>query len=225
MAFSLSDVVPWGRNLSEYLRMFALDDGDLDRRIVGCADGPASFNAEMAAAGAFVLSVDPLYGFPADAIMRRIEETFETVLDGMKDNRDAYNLPPGVEPEHVAATRLRAMKLFLQDLPGGLEEGRYLDGSLPELPIPDDIADLALCSHFLFTYSNVLDLPFHLDAILEMRRIAAEVRVFPVIDMSGQASPHLEPVCDGLARRGFKAELVQVPYELQRGGHTMLRVT
>ena len=187
--------------MSEYLRMFALDDGDLDRRIVGCADGPASFNAEMAAAGAFVLSVDPLYGFPADAIMRRIEETFETVLDGMKDNRDAYTLP------------------------GGLEEGRYLDGSLPELPIPDDIADLALCSHFLFTYSSVLDLPFHLDAILEMRRIAAEVRVFPVIDMSGQASPHLDPVCDGLARRGFKTELVQVPYELQRGGHTMLRVT
>ena len=225
MAFALSEVVPWGRNLAEYLRMFALDEGDLDRRIIGFADGPASFNAEMAAGGAVVLSVDPLYGCSADAILRRIEETFETVLDGMRDNRDAYNLPPGVEPEHVAATRLRAMKLFLQDLPAGREEGRYLDASLPELPIPDGVADLALCSHFLFTYSDLLDLPFHLDSILEMRRIATEVRVFPLIDMAGHPSPHLEPVRQGLARRGFETELVQVPYELQRGGDTMLRVT
>ena len=45
MAFTLENVVPWGRNLEEYTRMFELSDPDLDGRILGCAVGPASFNA------------------------------------------------------------------------------------------------------------------------------------------------------------------------------------
>jgi hypothetical protein len=32
--FTLDEVVPWGRSLEEYRRMFALSDTDLQRRIV-----------------------------------------------------------------------------------------------------------------------------------------------------------------------------------------------
>ena len=46
MSFTLSDIVPWGRSYDEYLRMFGLGDAELRLRILGCADGPASFNAE-----------------------------------------------------------------------------------------------------------------------------------------------------------------------------------
>jgi hypothetical protein len=46
MAFTLDQVVPWGRSFDEYRRMFALSDDDLGLRILGCADGPASFNGE-----------------------------------------------------------------------------------------------------------------------------------------------------------------------------------
>jgi hypothetical protein len=45
MAFSLQHVVPWGRSFGEYERMFSLSAGDLQQRILACADGPASFNA------------------------------------------------------------------------------------------------------------------------------------------------------------------------------------
>ena len=44
--FTLEQVVPWGRSFDEYCRMFALSDDDLTLRILGCGDGPASFNAE-----------------------------------------------------------------------------------------------------------------------------------------------------------------------------------
>lgn len=43
----LDAIVPLGRSLEEYQRLFALSDKDLERRIISVADGPASFNAEM----------------------------------------------------------------------------------------------------------------------------------------------------------------------------------
>ncbi len=44
--FTLDQVVPWGRSFDEYRNMFALADTDLRSKILGCADGPESFNAE-----------------------------------------------------------------------------------------------------------------------------------------------------------------------------------
>ena len=67
MPFSIDRVIPWGRTLSEYGAMFDLSEGDLCGRILGCADGPASFNAEMKAQGRSVISVDPLYSYSATA--------------------------------------------------------------------------------------------------------------------------------------------------------------
>ena len=61
MPFSIERVVPWGRSLDEYRAMFSLSEGDLTRRILGCGDGPASFNAELSARGGNVVSVDPLF--------------------------------------------------------------------------------------------------------------------------------------------------------------------
>ena len=59
--FTLEQVVPWGRSFDEYRRMFGLSDDDLDLRIIGCGDGPASFNAEATRRGARVVSCDPIY--------------------------------------------------------------------------------------------------------------------------------------------------------------------
>jgi len=66
-------VVPWGRSLDEYRKMFALTPEDLRGRIIDCASGPASFNAEATGAGHQVISCDPLYRLSADAIRRRVE--------------------------------------------------------------------------------------------------------------------------------------------------------
>ena len=70
--FMLDQVVPWGRSFDEYQRMFALTDGDLGVRIIGCGDGPASFNAEATRRGARVVSVDPLYRWEVGQIRDRI---------------------------------------------------------------------------------------------------------------------------------------------------------
>ena len=63
MAFTLETVVPWGRSFDEYRRMFALTDSEIGQRILGCADGPASFNAELTAAGGTVI-LEVVFGLP-----------------------------------------------------------------------------------------------------------------------------------------------------------------
>jgi hypothetical protein len=46
--------------------MFALTPDDLSGKIIDCASGPASFNAELSADGHEVISCDPLYELSAD---------------------------------------------------------------------------------------------------------------------------------------------------------------
>ena len=78
----LSAIVPWGRSFDEYVRMFALDELDLERRIIGCGDGPAAFNAEMNRRDKRVVSADPLYGFTAEQIRQRIDEVYDQMVEG-----------------------------------------------------------------------------------------------------------------------------------------------
>ena len=79
--FTLDQVVPWGRSFEEYRRMFALGDRDLEGRILGCADGPASFNTEATRRGTDVVSCDPLYRYDVSQIRERMETTRSLTTD------------------------------------------------------------------------------------------------------------------------------------------------
>jgi|SRR5713101_4757523 len=88
--FTLDQVVPWGRSLDEYCRMFALSDGELQGNILGCADGPASFNAEATRRGGKITSCDPLYRFDTSVIRERIDATYEQIIDQTRKNADEF---------------------------------------------------------------------------------------------------------------------------------------
>lgn len=90
MPITLKEVVPWGRSFDEYVEMFSLSADDLKRSIVGCGDGPASFNAEMRRMGRRVVSVDPLYQFSAEQIRGRVEEAYRTIIDQLVLNQASY---------------------------------------------------------------------------------------------------------------------------------------
>jgi hypothetical protein len=72
MPYTLHSIVPWGRSYQEYVDMFGLKESDLDADILGCGDGPASFNCTMNRKGKKVISADPVYQFSADKIGKRI---------------------------------------------------------------------------------------------------------------------------------------------------------
>ncbi len=223
-SFTIDSVYPWGRSLDEYRRMFALTDEDLNGCIAGCADGPASFNAEMLQRGGRVVSFDPLYQFTTAEIRRRIDLTFPQLIEWARQNMHLFALDKIHSSADLYQQRLATMDRFLADYDAGKAAGRYVVAALPKLPAADRHFDLALCSHFLFLYSEQFTLEFHLDAITEMLRIASEVRVFPLLDFGGQRSCHVEPVLDLLAQRGLQTSIEQVPYEVQRGGNQMLRI-
>ncbi|MEO8631387.1 MAG: hypothetical protein ABI612_25325 [Betaproteobacteria bacterium] len=109
------------------------------------------------------------------------------------------------------------MERFLADFDAGLREGRYRAAELPQLGFDDQSFDLALCSHLLFLYSEQLSRQFHLDAVRELRRVAREVRIFPVLDLNGRVSVHFDAVRDA-----WDSELVTVEYEFLRGANQML---
>ncbi len=224
MPFSIDQVIPWGRTLDEYEAMFSLSSRDMAGRILGCADGPASFNAEMAARGCRVVSVDPLYAFTPDAIEQRGRETFDLVLEQTRRNRHDFVWDRIGSPEVLGQLRMEAQHRFLADFPGGKDDGRYIDASLPALPFDSGSFDLALCSHFLFLYSQWFDLEFHVQAMLEMLRVAREVRVFPLRQLGGAPSPHVQGVVAACREAGMLAEPVVVDYEFMKDGNQMLRV-
>jgi hypothetical protein len=224
MAFHLASVVPWGRSFDEYRRMFALSDLDLRLRILGCADGPASFNAEAHVLGHHVVSCDPLYRFDTRQVRERIDATFHEAIEQTRRNRQSFVWQAFPSVAELERARRRAMERFLDDYEQGLNEGRYVDAELPRLPFPDNTFDLALCSHFLFLYSAHLDLTFHRQAIHEMLRVASEVRIFPLVALGGAPSPHLDAVQDALRLGGFHVSVERVDYEFQRGANQMMRV-
>lgn len=168
--------------------MFDLTPQDLGGKILDCAAGPASFNAEATRKGYWVTSCDPLYRFTAEEIANRIDDTYEPVVTGAKANRGRYVWQEIGSPEHLGETRMAAMRCFLEDFPPGLEQGRYQAKKLPSLGFVGGEFDLALSSHFLFTYSEQLSASFHVAAIEEMCRVASEARVFPLLNYDGRPS-------------------------------------
>lgn len=222
MAFTLDKVVPWGRSFDEYIAMFDLSNIDLQQRILGCGDGPAAFNTELTRRGGRIVSIDPIYAFDRGQISSRIRETYDTVLSQLRQNRDDYVWTSITSVEELGSIRMAAMDAFLADYEAGKGAGRYIEGELPILPFENDSFELALSSHFLFLYSAHLTADFHVLALLELLRIAHEVRVFPLLALDGEPSPYIGEVLDTLHENGFDTEIRAVSYEFQRGGNEML---
>jgi hypothetical protein len=222
---TINSAYPWGRTFDEYVAMFALSETDLRLCIVSCADGPASFNAELNRRGHRAISCDPLYQFSAAEIRRRIAQTRDLLIKRLQENAHFFAWTQIRSREELSRLRKQAMRDFLIDYPLGLRQGRYLSQSLPRLDFGDNFFDIALCSHFLFLYSDGLPLDFHLKSILEMCRIARDVRIFPLRTMQAEPSPHLAAVIDELTRLNFKCDVVTVSYEFLRGANQMLRIT
>ena len=204
--------------------MFALTDADLTTPILGCADGPASFNAEATARGHSVISCDPIYRFSASQIRQRIRDTTEVILDQARRNQHEFVWTSIRSVEELREIRTSSMETFLHDFDAGRRQGRYVVAELPALPFGNSTFRLALCSHLLFLYTEQLSEDFHVSAVAEMTRVADDVRVFPLIALGGARSSHVTAVTERLRQAGAVVSIEKVDYEFQRGGNEMMRV-
>jgi hypothetical protein len=224
MSVHLDEVVPFGRSLDEYIRMFNLTPCDRNQPILGIADGPASFNAEGTRLGYQITSVDPLYVFTADQIQQQFEAVVDNIITQIKNTPEDWIWTYHRSPDDLRKNRETALHRFCEDYEKGKTEHRYLVGSLPDLNHLEKTYALGLCSHFLFLYSEQLSEAFHLESIHELLRICEEVRIFPLLTLKLERSPYLEPVIQALECQGYTCEIQTVTYELQKGGNQMLRI-
>ncbi len=205
--------------------MFSLSDDDLQKKILGCGDGPSSFNAELTALGGDVTSIDPIYEFSKEQLSRRINEVAVEVMTMVRQHSSEFVWKNIKSPDELEQIRMSAMREFLDDYQKGLKEGRYCFEMLPSLSFDEQSFDLALSSHFLFLYSEHLDFEFHLASVLEMLRVAREVRIFPLMTLDNHYSPHLDRVREALSVQGYESEIVRSEYEFQKGANEMLKVS
>jgi len=220
----LKSVVPWGRKLSEYQEMFSLNSADLKKKILGCGDGPASFNKELTELGGNVVSIDPVYQFSTEEIRSRIEEVYPEIMSQMEKNRDKYIWGVIANVEELGRVRMEAMENFLGDYNSGKQAGKYVNAALPKLSFQDKEFELALCSHYLFLYSEHVNQAEHLLSIKELCRVSKEVRIYPLLALDGLKSRHLEPVISLLENSGFYVSLEPVQYQFQKGATEMMVV-
>jgi SAM-dependent methyltransferase len=224
MSMRLEKVVPFGRSFDEYQKMFELSEIDLSGRILGIGDGPASFNAEATKKGYSVTSIDPIYEFSGEEIYQRFDAVLDTIIHQVIATPDDWVWSYHRSPDDLRKNRIQAIQQFISDYQHGKQAERYQVGALPMLNFDDNQFDLALCSHFLFLYSDHYDETFHQQSVQEMLRVSREVRIFPLLTLMLQPSPYLDSVIDHCMSAEHTVTVEPVSYELQRGGNKMLRI-
>ncbi|MBN2166418.1 MAG: hypothetical protein JW717_09100 [Marinilabiliaceae bacterium] len=218
----LDEVIPLGRNGKDYLHMFNLFGLDDKVSYIDCASGPSSFNAYMSSKDIQVVSIDPIYEKQREEIQRNIKISFDSLIDQIKQKQHLFKWDIYRSVEHLSEIRRKAMDDFLSDYENGKDEGRYVAGSLPHLNFANHSFDIALCSHFLFLYSDYYSLDFHIKSIMEMMRVAKECRIFPLYGLSGKESPYLRDVVKILRKEKYQTHICNVPYEFQKGANQCL---
>lgn len=218
---SMGDMLVTARPLDEYLAMFALASHEIvGKRILDCPGGASSFAAEASAAGAKVTAMDPIYGQDLEGLVETVRSETRRGNDYARQNVSHYEWVFYRDPEDHLRRRLAAIEAFREDVRAN--PGRYVTAALPDLPCDDDAFDVALSSYLLFVYDDRLDARFHIAAVQEMLRLAAEVRVFPIVGLDGQRSALVGPVLRHLQHCGVDATIEKVPFEFQRGAREVL---
>jgi len=215
----------YGRTFEEYRRLFDLAPETLQgRRVLDCPGGPGSFTAVANAIGADATAVDPCYGPPVEDLAVLSEETIGEMAPQIREKADGFqwdfygDVDTRVRFARAAATR------FLADY--AREPDRYVDASLPALPLERDAFDRALSANLLFLYGDRFDEAFHVRAARELARVAREeVRLAGLQTLDATVSEHVEPVVAALDADGLTVERHTVPYRFQSGPTELLLVT
>ena len=204
--------------------MFDLDPADLPAVVLDCSGGTAGFVAEARRRRSLAVAVDPAYALPRDELARLGGEDLARGSAIADQHPDRFTFAWYGEPERRLTMRKTSLAQFLMDL--ATHRAGYVAGQLPQLPFRDASFDLAVCSHLLFTWADQLGRDWHRAAIVELARVATEVRVFPtVMQGPGDPVPFWNELMSDLADAGLRIDRRTVPYEFQRGANTMLVVT
>ena len=227
MTLELENVVITGRTFEEYSSFFDLKLEDLKgKKILDCPSGASSFVSTLKQNDIDVIGVDLLYEFDIKSIETQGYKTIEKIYQD-SSWMDVYKMDFYKTKENHRVHRETALKTFVQNF----NSTNYIFAKLPNLPFKNKEFDIALSSHLLFVYDNMLDYEFHKSSILELLRVSKEVRIFPLVDFKNSRvdeeknfSPFLYQILDELSK-DFKCQIVKVDFEFQPRANYCLSIS
>ena len=191
------NVVFFGRNGRRMSKLFELDELSIhyrakcgyDLRVLDCPGGPSSLTHRLRKLGAKPTALDPMYPLsaPSESDLDRLRDLADRDMRIVRDKVAAATKKPVDFEKLMVVQRLQALDPFLEDIEKHPES--YVKGSLPSLPFENDSFDVACCGHLLFAYSppphgvllgSRMDLEWHRRAVLELLRVAKDVRIYPI---------------------------------------------
>ncbi|GAB4409141.1 MAG: SAM-dependent methyltransferase [Thermodesulfovibrionales bacterium] len=219
-------IVFLGRTYAEYMDMFDLDESLLRQsQILDCPAGASSFAAEAHKMGINVTACDILYDLTSDELMEKGKTDLQHVFEKFDGVTHLYVWKYYRDKDEVMALRSRALEIFAGNFTKGYKNGQYVHGKLPHLPFPDKSFSLILSGNFLFLYGDRLDFDFHTTCMKELLRVCSgEVRIFPLVGLDFKPYPYLDDILSFLDSDGIKVEIIEVPFEFQKGANKMLKL-
>ena len=226
MSLELENIAITGRTFEEYSSFFDLKLEDLKgKKILDCPSGASSFVSVANKNGSVVTGVDLIYEFDKNSIETQGYKTIEKIYQDTSW-MDVYKMDFYKSKENHRNHRENALKAFVNNF----NKKDYVFAKLPNLPFENNYFDLALSSHLLFVYDNMLDYEFHKNSILEMLRVSKEVRIFPLVDFKNSRvleeknfSPFVYQIIEELSK-DFKCEIVKVDFEFQPNANYYLKI-
>ena len=225
MLLNLENIAITGRTFEEYSAFFDLKLEDLKgKKILDSPSGASSFVSTANKNGVDVTGVDLIYEFDKNSIEVQGYKTIEKIYQDTSW-MDVYKMDFYKSKENHRNHRENALKAFV----GDFNKKDYVFAKLPNLPFENDCFNLALSSHLLFVYDNMLDYDFHKNSILEMLRVSKEVRIFPLVDFKNSRvleeknfSPFVYKILEDL--KDFNCEIVKVDFEFQPKANYYLKI-
>lgn len=214
----------WGHALLDYQAMFGLTEDHLEKKILDWGSGPSSFNVEMFERGNRVISCDELYGLPRNELEHDVADLFQAMLNRIEHHEEHFNWEEILSLDNFSRQRQQNINKFLSDIELGLAEKRYFPWPLNSLSFQPFEFDLALCPYYFFGNRINEDLNAHVKILTELCQLAAEVRIYPIVNVSDSISPIVGPLVLALQQANITVEIREVACHFRKNGNAMLRL-
>ncbi len=203
-----NQVLITARTYDDYLQLFALEPGDLlNGPVLDCPAGASDFGATVRSIGGTCTSADVLYDQEPDELAATINAAQDRVRRWVAGQPNRFRFTGNGDWEHDRRWQNGA-RHFIDDYTSNRSAGagNYVAAILPELPFPDRSFTLVVSGSLLFSYSDKLDLNFHLMTIKELIRVCrGQVRIHPLNDRMGNPYPALPELVAYLKELGVDA--------------------
>ncbi|MFS0726621.1 SAM-dependent methyltransferase [Paenibacillus sp. 1P07SE] len=169
-ALDLDRIIFIGRTYDEYASMFNLSHEEIQGiRVLDCPAGACSFTARANRMGSEATAADIAYAHEAEQLYAKGLVDLAYGARQVEKVQASYSWSYFKSVDQLAQSRRSALEENTADRKA--HPSRYIAVVLPELPFQDRQFELTLSAHFLFSYSEQLDLAFHQATVLELMRV------------------------------------------------------